>query len=193
MACRQKLAKKNGVVRGDWVKLSAFLAEVGESARHPERFVDGSSKRTWKVGGKIGRGPVKERDYRWMPGMHGGGQGKGILHGHVRFLEEVCAVHYRERLCPRDVVSTHQQKHTTACASRFRTLIDMTFALFAPMVFAATSRSNPPCHRKRTCHTSPHLPNENLSCQKKSHLPKRSRGVKAGPLKRENWQVRIGK
>jgi hypothetical protein len=82
----------------DWLLLATFLRYVKEPAEQAKRYVDGTSKRTWKIGAGRGRLPKTKVDWEHRKMARGGGAGKGGLHGKVTFLKQVFLKYYKHRV-----------------------------------------------------------------------------------------------
>ena len=84
----EKLWKKHFATleHNGWIQLSKFLEKVKLPSGQSTRYVNGKTSRTWKVRGKP---PVLKKDWDYIKGGHGGGQGKGLPHVKVSFLKAV--------------------------------------------------------------------------------------------------------
>ena len=92
------------VRQGGWIKVASFLQVLGEPDGHPQRFLEGASrKKLWLLGPRFQRAPRLGTDYTRTAGKRGGGAGSehGPLWGSQDFLQQVASVYFRHKLCPR--------------------------------------------------------------------------------------------
>ena len=91
---RAWLVKVGVSCESDWVPLPKFLDYVGEGTHHSIRFVDGKSRRSWRLGPGKGKHSTFNADWAYRKTKQGGGAGKGRLHGKVSFLKRVLLSRY---------------------------------------------------------------------------------------------------
>ena len=91
--------KKVGVAdENSWVKLVTFLNFVQKPSNQAKRYVDGKSKRAWRLEPGKGRLPKAKQDWTYLKSSQGGGAGQGLLHGKVAFLKEVFMAYYKHQV-----------------------------------------------------------------------------------------------
>ena len=81
----------------EWMPLPPFVAALGESKGHVERYVDPASdspKKLWLLGPRKIRKPCEGRDWKKAHSKRGGGGGKGVYYCKKTFLKQVLLERY---------------------------------------------------------------------------------------------------
>ena len=78
---RAWLVKVGASSEDDWVPMPDFLQYVGGETHHSSRFVDGKSRRSWRLGPGKGNTPTFNTDWTYRKTKKGGGAGKATYMG----------------------------------------------------------------------------------------------------------------
>ena len=84
-----------------WMALPSFVAAIGESKGHVDRYVDPDSdspNKLWLLGPRKMRKPCEGRDWKRAHSKRGGGRGKGVYYCKKTFLKQVLLERYPHKV-----------------------------------------------------------------------------------------------